>query len=566
MIYNKATSQPIIPWRSDKGDKPTKGIHNGSLLIEMDTATTYIFDAENKVWYPFGGKGSGGGGGSSVAVESLTVTENGTTTAPEGTAYNPVTVSVPDPVLETLNVSANGTYTPGPEGSIAGWDEVVVSVPADAVSAPQKDVNFIDYDGTVVYSYTATEFAALTAMPNNPVHDGLTSQGWNWSLSDAQTYVAKYGRLIIGQMYITDDGKTRIYIHLEDGRLSPYLGFAINGTAVIDWGDGSETNTVTGTSVSTVINTQHTYATAGDYVIIIDVTGSMTLSGHSNWGSRLLWTQGSSVYKNGVYQHAVQRVEIGSNITIGSNAFKSCHGLSSITIPNGVTIIEDGIFSGCSSLLSITIPDSVTTIGSNAFSYCYSLTSIIIPDSVKTIKDNAFNSCYSLTSITIPDSVKTIGSSVFGGCYILSSVTIPDSVTTIGSSAFSTCYGLTSITIPDSVKTIESSVFGSCYGLTSITIPDSVKTIGSSAFSNCYSLTSITIPDSVTTIKGNAFNTCYGLGFIRFEPTIPPTVANSNAFSSLTTDCIIYVPAGTLSDYTSATNYPSSSTYTYVEY
>ena len=36
-----------------------------------------------------------GGGGSSVTVEPLTVTENGTTTAPSGKAYNPVTVDVP---------------------------------------------------------------------------------------------------------------------------------------------------------------------------------------------------------------------------------------------------------------------------------------------------------------------------------------------------------------------------------------------------------------------------------------------------------------------------------------
>lgn len=39
---------------------------------------------------------SGGGGGSSVTVEPLTVTENGTTTAPSGTAYSPVTVNVPN--------------------------------------------------------------------------------------------------------------------------------------------------------------------------------------------------------------------------------------------------------------------------------------------------------------------------------------------------------------------------------------------------------------------------------------------------------------------------------------
>lgn len=35
-----------------------------------------------------------GGGGSSVTVESLSVTENGTYTAPTGKAYSPVTVDV----------------------------------------------------------------------------------------------------------------------------------------------------------------------------------------------------------------------------------------------------------------------------------------------------------------------------------------------------------------------------------------------------------------------------------------------------------------------------------------
>lgn len=70
-------------------------------------------------------------------------------------------------------------------------------------SAPPKDVNFIDYDGTIVHSYTAAEFAALTVMPDNPTHEGLTAQGWNWSLSDAQSYVASYGFLTIGQMHLT---------------------------------------------------------------------------------------------------------------------------------------------------------------------------------------------------------------------------------------------------------------------------------------------------------------------------------------------------------------------------
>jgi hypothetical protein len=52
---------------------------------------------------------------------------------------------------------------------------------------------------------------------------------------------------------------------------------------------------------------------------------------------------------------------------------------------------------------------------------------------------------------------------------------------------------------------------------------------------------------------------------LRFNSATPPTVANSNAFSNLQSTCIISVPTGKLSAYTSAANYPSSSTYTYIE-
>ena len=79
-------------------------------------------------------------------------------------------------------------------------------------SSTSNAVNFYDYDGTIVNSYTATEFANLSELPANPTHEGLTAQGWNWSLADAKEYVSTYGKLDIGQMYATDDGDTRLYI------------------------------------------------------------------------------------------------------------------------------------------------------------------------------------------------------------------------------------------------------------------------------------------------------------------------------------------------------------------
>lgn len=110
------------------------------------------------------------------------------------------------------------------------------------------------------------------------------------------------------------------------------------------------------------------------------------------------------------------------------------------------TIIGIDAFSDCSSLTSVTIPDSVTSINNGTFDGCTSLTSIMIPDSITSIGDGAFQDCTNLTSITIPDSVTSIGGGAFGNCTSLTSVTIGNSVTSINPGAFSNCTNLNEIT------------------------------------------------------------------------------------------------------------------------
>ena len=374
-----------------------------------------------------------------------------------------------------------------------------------------KDVNFIDYDGTVLHSYTVAEAAALTELPPLPEHSGLICQGWNWSLDD----IKAMGRAVeVGAMYITDDGKTRIYIHLENGRTSPMLGCCPNGTVTVDWGDGTEPDTLTGTSTSTVKWTPtHEYGAAGDYVIKLSVSGSVGFAGSSstNQYSYLLRYSSGKDSRNQVYQNAIQKVEIGG----------------------GVTSIKNSVFCNCYSLSSITIPDSVTSISQYAFQYCYTLSSITIPNSVTSIGQYAFQYCYSLSSITIPDGVTSIGGYAFNGCYTLSSITIPNSVTSIGKYAFQYCYTLSSITIPD--------------GVTSI---------GQYTISRCYSLSSITIPDGVTSIDAFAFSTCYGVRYYDFtRHTAVPTLSNTNAFNSIAADCEIRVPAALADEWKAAPNW-----------
>jgi len=117
---------------------------------------------------------------------------------------------------------------------------------------PEKTVQFINYDGSVLYSYTPSQFAALDSLPSFPSVSGLVAQGWNWTLADAKAHVATYGSLKIGQMYTTTSGATEIDITLVAPNLSPYLIVTLSGPITIDWGDDTELEIVTTTGQNAI--------------------------------------------------------------------------------------------------------------------------------------------------------------------------------------------------------------------------------------------------------------------------------------------------------------------------
>ena len=161
-------------------------------------------------------------------------------------------------------------------------------------------------------------------------------------------------------------------------------------------------------------------------------------------------------------------------ISIGYKAFFVCTSLTGVTIPEGVTKIEDFAFFECDSLTSVTIPEGVTKIEDFAFSYCSSLTDITLPESLTSIGATAFLNCKGLTSITVPKNVRSMGYGVFKNCEHLKKVTLPEGITRIASEAFSGCSSLTSLTIPDGVTSIGRAVVDDCNKLTSVVVPDSV--------------------------------------------------------------------------------------------
>ena len=279
-----------------------------------------------------------------------------------------------------------------------------------AVAVQASDVNFRDYDGTILHSYTKAEFLALSALPPLPTQKGLICQEWNFTLADAQEYVSEYGVLEVGATYITDDGKTRLYITIaSEGRMNVPLELqqSVSNGVVVDWGDGSATETFTGTSATTL---RHTYGKVGDYVITLEVTsGTLTLSGSSSYG---IFADSMRAYSN-----MLQKVEIGNGLTsIGTYAFNYCHSLTSVVLPKSVTSIGNNAFNNCYSLASVVLPKSVTSISNSTFYYCYSLASVVFPNSVASIGEYVFKYCYSLASVVLPKSVTSIGTQSFYAC------------------------------------------------------------------------------------------------------------------------------------------------------
>lgn len=112
-------------------------------------------------------------------------------------------------------------------------------------------------------------------------------------------------------------------------------------------------------------------------------------------------------------------------------------------------------------LEKIIIPETVKNIGQYAFENS-DLTSVTMPDSVTLIGYHAFYNCWRLTDVIIPNNVTSIESYAFYGCFRLMDVTIGNGVTNIGYRTFGFCASLRDMTIPSSIKHIEEDAFCGC--------------------------------------------------------------------------------------------------------
>ena len=186
---------------------------------------------------------------------------------------------------------------------------------------------------------------------------------------------------------------------------------------------------------------------------------------------------GIVVEKDGDFLYRVEGESDNPEVTIYSYVGSD----TDVTVPSEikgmpVTTLH-GTFSGKETVKTVTIPEGVRLIEYNAFFGCTALTTVVLPSSLEEMTEYTFYQCTNLKTVSLD--------------------TANSKLTKIGQYSFAYCEKLTGFDIPSALKELEEGVFAHCSSLKKIIIPDTVEKIDISAFCECINVTEIKIPGTV---------------------------------------------------------------------
>lgn len=201
---------------------------------------------------------------------------------------------------------------------------------------------------------------------------------------------------------------------------------------------------------------------------------------------------------------SVKEVFFGNNVqTISDYAFVNCSGLSSLTIPFGVSSMGAAAFKGCNSLKVVHFNAEECAIKKNAespFSILPSMEDFYFGDGVKIIPNNLTENL-NLTSVSFGSSLIEIGENAFSKAKIKNAY-IADiskwcnmrfgnkeaSPLQYSENLYINGTMVSEIDLPNGITSISDYAFYGFNGYSSLIIPSSVIDIGVESFANCEGL------------------------------------------------------------------------------
>ena len=181
-----------------------------------------------------------------------------------------------------------------------------------------------------------------------------------------------------------------------------------------------------------------------------------------------------------------------------------------------------------------------------------------IPNSCTAIDEYAFAGCVELPNFTIPDSITKIGDGAFAGCTnITKFIRKNPEFVTVSYDGKAVISGTTLICV---LPKDDSDTEGRICDISKIT-NTLIKRIGKSCFHGCKNMRRVDIPSTVSSIGDNAFENCENLCEIHLTNNIP--TIGANIFKGVREDFKIFVPEGSLLDYSNDEGWQKYATHIY---
>lgn len=219
---------------------------------------------------------------------------------------------------------------------------------------------------------------------------------------------------------------------------------------------------------------------------------------------------------------------------ISSYVFFNCPKLETFTVPKTVTTIASGAFKGTKGLKTVEFEEGsvLTRIGNGAFADC-GITHITLPESIKLIESFAFDHCANLTEIRLPKNLEKVNEGAFNFCESLLRFIVDK-----GNTKYSTLDGM----LCDFDKKVLQ-VFPAGKANSKYTLVPYFEKVAQFCFYGTNKVTNITFPRTVKEIESRAIALCNKLESLSFmgEDNVPTLNADIMYESGNKKNVTIYV-------------------------
>ena len=226
-----------------------------------------------------------------------------------------------------------------------------------------------------------------------------------------------------------------------------------------------------------------------------------------------------------------------SGFYLDNYCYKSCKSISpTISIPDCVSGMGNGVFENCSSAKNYTWPTALTEIKDRTFYGCTSIEDIYIPTWVDTIGQESFYNCQSASgTLNIHSDVTYIGTQCFYNCESLQQVLFNNTnQIDILTETFRYCSSLSGTLILNNVRDVYQKAFNDTdidfIQWNNIDGPNYIRT---RAFQDNKSLTGISLPSGLRSIHRQAFQSADNLKEFDISDTYVSNISQTALYSTL---------------------------------